>query len=225
MGVAFMKHDQIPEVPQNPWMANLFRPVLLTGMMACLSVGVVNLVKAVNPSWHGRYLLIGMIFVTVEAIYSYRTLKRQGIIRDTNVRYHLVEWGIIVLILKALTYWNDPWAIVLADIKGWAVEPLDFFNMEFVLVFVFSFLIWSATSNSMKAFDALIDQFTVKSGEMDPFRNLTNRFYCGGLTLVAVSGITQWICRSESGILSHLSGSDISGIFINVLVYERGIYR
>ena len=219
MGAVFMKHDHIPEVPHNPWVANLFRPALLTGMMTCLSVGVVNLVKAVNPSWHGKYLLIGMLFVTVEAIYSYRTLKKQGIIMDTNFRYHLVEWGVIVLILKALTYWNDPWEAVSADIKSWGVEPLNFLTMEFVLVLVFSFLIWSATSNSMKAFDALIDQFKVKSGEIDPFRNLANRFYCGGLILVAVSGVAQWNYRSGPGILSHLSLSDISGAFTNVLVY------
>jgi hypothetical protein len=219
MGPDFINKNDLRETPRNPWLENLFRPALLAGMITCLSIAIVNLIKAFNPSWHGTYFLIGMILVTIEAIYSYLILRKQGRIRDRNFNYRLVEWGTMMLLLKALTYVNAPWGATVADIQSWAAKPINIFTMEFCIICVLSFLIWSATTNTMKAFDALFNQIIIKLKDFDPYSNLTNRFYYGGGLLIFISGASQWISRSGLGVLTDINRPSISGVFFNVLIY------
>ncbi|MBW1779544.1 MAG: DUF4129 domain-containing protein [Deltaproteobacteria bacterium] len=219
MGLDTIKKKNLQDIPQNPWMENLFRPALLTGMMTCLSIAMVNLVKALNPSWHNAYLLAGMILVTMEAIYSYRTLRKKGRLRTGKFRYRLTEWGTLMLLLKALTYANRPITAVVADIESWPAKPLNILSMEFIIVCVLSFLIWTATTNTMKAFDALFDRSLVQSREVDPFSSLTNRFYYGGGLLIFITGVTQWILRAGLGVLTDLGRPGIQGVLLNVLIY------
>jgi hypothetical protein len=67
--------DEVPEVKRTPWADNFFRPLLLTVMIMCFNISLVNLVRLVNPAWNGIYFLTGMLLTTIEALYSYRVLK------------------------------------------------------------------------------------------------------------------------------------------------------
>jgi len=219
MGPDFIKKDDLTEMQQNPWVENFFRPALLVGMITCLSVAIVNLIQTFNPSWHRTYILAGMILVTIEAVYSYRILKIQGRIRDINWSFRLGEWGSLMLVLKALTYVNEPWRATVTDIQNWATEPMGIFTMEYSIVITLSFLIWYATTNTMKIFDALFDLFANQSDAGDPFSNLTNRFYYGGGLLIFISGVTHWISREGLGVLTDFSRPRVKGVFFNALIY------
>ena len=76
MAVPLIEEDEVIQVERDPWIDNIFRPFLITVMIMCLNISLVNLVRLANPAWRGTYFLIAMFLTTVEAIYSYRVLQR-----------------------------------------------------------------------------------------------------------------------------------------------------
>lgn len=219
MGAEIIEQNKVTEAPYNPWMDSLFELTLLTAMITCLSISLKNLIKANNSSWSGTYFLAGMILVTIEAIYSYRTIRRHRHIRDKSLRFRLAEWGIILLGMKALTYLNKSWSMTLVDIQSWVADPLRFITMEFVIYSFLAFLIWHITTSTMKAFDTLFDSFMRTSKPIDPPQPLIHRFYYGGIILVLISGLAQWFSGTGLGDLIDFSRPSIKGVFFNVLVY------
>lgn len=219
MGAEIIEQNEVTEAPYNPWMDGLFEPTLLTAMITCLSISLKNLIKAINPSWSETYFLAGMVLVTIEAIYSYRTIRRHRHIRDKRLRFRLAEWGIILLSMKALTYLNKTWSMTLADIQRWVADPIHFMTMEFVMYSFFSFLIWHITTSTMKAFDTLFDPFMRTSASIDPPQPLIHRFYQGGIILILISALAQWFSETRLGDLIDFSRPSIKGVFFNVLIY------
>jgi hypothetical protein len=219
MGGEIIEQNKVTETPYNPWMDGLFEPALLTAMITCLGISLKNLIKANNPSWSGTYFLAGMVWVTIEAIYSYRTIRRHRHIRDKRLRFRLAEWGIILLSMKALTYLNKSWSMTLGDIQRWVADPLRFMSMEFVIYSFLAFLTWHITTSTMKAFDALFDPFRRASTSVDPPKPLIHRFYQGGIILVLISGLAQWFSRTRLGDPIDFSRPSIKGVFFNVLAY------
>lgn len=219
MGADTIKQNEITEASLNPWLGSLFEPALLIIIITCLSISLKNLIIAFNFSWHGTYFLAGMLFVTIEAIYAYRILKKHNRIRDKRFCFRLAEWGIILLSMKAITYFDRSWDLVLADIQHWIMEPLHFITMEFAIYSFLAFLIWQITTNTMKAFDNLLDPFVRTSTSIDPFQQLIHRFYYGGAVLILISGLPQWFFHAKLGVLSDLSPPRIKGVFFNILAY------
>jgi hypothetical protein len=225
MGAEILEQKENTEAPYNPWIDGLFEPAVLTGMITCLSIALMHLIKANNPSWQGTYFVAGMVLVTIEAIssyrtmYSYRAMRRRGRINDKRVRFRLAEWAGILFTMKVVTYSGKPWSVTLADIHRWVMEPLHFVTMEFLIYSSLAFLIWHITTSAMKAFETLFDPFVGASTSIDPLQPLINRFYCGGVVLILISGLAQWFSRTGPGDLIDLSRPSIKGVFSNVLLY------
>ena len=87
MGAETIEQNRVTEAPHNPWLDGLLEPALLAAMITCLSISLKNLIKAYNPSWSGTFFLAGMVLVTIEAIFSYRTIRRHRHIRDKRLRF------------------------------------------------------------------------------------------------------------------------------------------
>jgi len=219
MGAEIIEQNKVTEAPYNPWMDGLFEPALLTAMITCLSISLKNLIKANNPSWSGTYFLAGVVLVTIEAIYSYRTIRRYRHIRDKRLRFRLAEWGIILLSMKALTYLNKSWSMTLVDIQRWVANPLRFMTMEFVIYSFLAFLTWHITTSTMKAFDTLFDPSMRASASIDPPQPLIHRFYQGGIILVLISGLAQRFSGTILGDPIDFNRPSVKGVFFNVLVY------
>jgi len=219
MGAETIEQNRVTEAPYNPWMDGLLEPALLTAMITCLSISLKNLIKTYNPSMSGTCFLAGMVWVTIEAIYSYRTIRRHRHIRDKRLRFRAAEWVIILLSMKAVTYLNQSWSMTLVDIQGWVVDPHRFITMEFAVYSSLAFLIWHITTSTMKAFDTLYEPFMRASTSMDAPQPLIHRFYQGGILLILLSGLAQWFSRPRSEVLIDLSHPGIKGIFFNVLLY------
>jgi hypothetical protein len=219
MAGSFLDEKRIPEVKRNPWLDHLVRPFILTAMIACLSVGVVNLVRVINPAWHGTYFVAGMTLVSVEAIYSYIVLKRSRPSDISPLHYRLVEVGMLIILIKILTYSNKPLSFIFTDLQTIARTPSHFFSTEYLIFFFLATLAWGAATGTMKDFEALYDPFTFHSETIMPYNSLTTRFFWGGGILVFLSGVTQWISRAGWNSLVDFERSSIGGVIFNVLIY------
>ena len=60
---------------RNPWLENLFRPLVIGVMVGCIALSVVELIRLFLPAWNAMYLVGACVLAAVEANFSYRLLR------------------------------------------------------------------------------------------------------------------------------------------------------
>ena len=219
MGTVYMIEDQIPEIKRNPWVDNFFRPLLITTMIMCFNYSLVNLAKLFDPTWRSIYFLAGMLLTTVEALYSYRVLKHWRSRGMSVVRYRLAEAIILVLLLKLLSFGNNSLAETWRELQELWVAPWTVVNAEFYVLLLLAAIAWISATNTIADFEALYDPYTFRSDRIPPLDDLATRFFWGGIVLVLISGVTQWIAYAGISSLRDFQRPSLNGIIINVLLY------
>ena len=212
-----------PSLPKrNTWADYVFRPLLLTVMLTCISISLVAVGRAVSPDYSGGRLLAGMILTTIESIYSFRLLrlpKSRGI---SLGRYRLAELGTLALLLKLISYTGRPFAEILAGIEAMIVHPGAFFSMDYIVLLVMAGLAWAAAQGVMLDFETLYDPYTFRTERIVPMERLAGKYYWGGAIIIVTSGLSLVMGPSGLQGLAQLAVLDrprIGGVVINALVY------
>ena len=211
--------DEVLEVKRNPWADNFFRPMLLTIMIMCFNLSLVNFTRMLNPAWNGAYFLIGMLLTTVEAIYSYRVLKFYRSRGISLLHYRLAEAVVLILLLKILSFAGKPIDRIGTEMQLLWQDPGAFINLEFYVLFVLALIAWINATHTMADFEALHDPYTFRTDNVLPLDELASRFFWGGALLVLISGLTQWVSRAGWASLADWQRPSMSGVIFNVLVY------
>ncbi len=211
--------DEVPQIKRSRWADNFFRPLLITIMIMCFNISLVNLVRLFNPAWRGTYFLIGMLLTTVEAIYSYRVLRSWRSRGISILRYRIGEWTVLFLMLRILSFAGKPIPRIWAELQLIWQDPFNnFITIEFFILWMLAFIAWLVATNTMADFEELHDP-PFRWNNTLPLDNLATRFFWGGIILVLISGITQWILRAGLPILTDFQRPSLGGIIFNVLVY------
>ena len=217
MAIPLIEEDEVIEIERDPWIDNIFRPLLVTIMIMCLNISIVNLVRLANPAWRGTYFLIAMFLTTVEAIYSYRVLQRYTTLGVSKFRYRLAEWAVLILMIKLLGFMGKPLSSIQTEIQAmWQTPSLFFGSTEFFVSFVLALLAWSAATQTIADFETLYDPYVDNRATLD---SLAERFFWGGILLVLISGVTQWISLYGVRSLINWQRPNLGGVVFNVLVY------
>lgn len=223
VNISEIMEEKFIEIERNPWNDNFFRPLLIIGMIMCLNISVVNFVRLANPDWRSIYFLVAMFLTTVEGIYSYRILQSYTARGISVARYRLAELLILILIVKLLGYMGKSFPLVMAELQSsWQTPAIFFLNSEFLTSFLLALLAWGAATQTIADFETLYDPYTDNRATLQA---LTERFFWGGGALVLISGVTQWVIRSDSGVRAGLSSlvdwqrPSLSGVILNVLIY------
>lgn len=219
MAVQGIAEDELIEVKRNPWADNFFRPLLLTIMIMCFNIALVNFARVINPAWNGTYFLIGMLLTTMEAIYSYRVLKFYRSRGISLLRYRLAEIIVLILLLKTLSLIGKPMAQIVVEVQLLWQDPGHFISLEFYVLFMLALIAWLSATHTVADFDALHDPYAFRNSHMLPLDELATRFFWGGGLLVLISGLTQWIGRAGWASLADWQRPSLSGVILNVLVY------
>jgi hypothetical protein len=80
-----------------------------------------------NPGWRGSYLLMGVVLVIIETIYSTRLLTQPQLRGVSTSHYHLIEGLSLAVLLKAITYIGLPKSAIEAAWQTFSRQPLRFF--------------------------------------------------------------------------------------------------
>ena len=107
---------------RNPWLENLFHPLVIGVMCGCIALSLVELVRLFFPSWNGTYLIAGCVLAALEANYSYRLIHARALRGADVLRFRAVELAMFFILLKIGGYAGDRWADVLVDIQRRAVS-------------------------------------------------------------------------------------------------------
>ncbi len=214
-----IQEEQLLPIEHNPWADNFFRPLLLTIMIMCFNLALVNLARSINPAWNGLYFLLGMLLTTVESIYSHRVL---GFYRSRGIslmRYRLAELVILVLVLKILSFGGKPIGQIGAELQILWQNPGHFINFEFYILLMLAAVAWLAASQTIADFDAVGDPYAFRFDNTSPLNALASRFFWGGALIMLISGVTQWVNRAGWDSLVDWRRPSIEGIIANVLIY------
>jgi hypothetical protein len=215
----YVTEEELPPIKRNPWADNFFRPFLITILIMCFNISLVNLTRVINPAWNGTFFLMGMLIATVEAIYSHRLLTYYRSRHISILRYRVAEWVLLILVLKLLSFADKPLSFIWANLQAMWWNPLDSINFEFYVMLVLGFLSWIIATETISDFDKLSDPYTFRSSKIAPLERLTARYFWGGVVLVLISGLSQVVLRLGFSSLTNLQRPTIEGIIINVLIY------
>ena len=212
--------NEIIKVKRNPWVEYFFRPFLITVMIMCFNISLVNLARMVNPAWRGVYFLTAMLLTTVEAIYSYRVLKDWRSRGVSVMRYRLTEWGILLLVLKLIHVLGKPVAQIRANLLALWQDPYNnLIDIEFYIMVSLAFLAWMIATNTMADYEALHDPWNFRTDNLLPLDDLASRFFWGGIFLIIISGVTYWGVKAGVSSLIDFRRPTETVIILYVLVY------
>lgn len=213
-------NEEIPRVKRSRWADYLFRPVLITVMIMCFNISLVNLARLFNPGWNGNFFLLAMLLTTVEAIYSFRVLKLERARGIPVLQFRLAEWAVLLVLLRLLNFAGSPPNAIWAELQFIWQHPLaGLFTVEYLMQLTLAFLAWLLATYTMTDFDDLYDPWLFRTNNTLPLDDLAARFFMGGIILVIVSGIAYWVARAGVSSLTDFQRPSAGGIVLNVLVY------
>ena len=93
--------------------------LIISLMMVCLAVIVVQIGEVVRPAWDGSYLIIIAFFVSLEALHANRLLRYVKISDPRWVGYRVSEWVIILFLLELAQILQLEGGTVLGTISSW----------------------------------------------------------------------------------------------------------
>ena len=199
----------------NPWLDNLFRPLMIGMMVGCIVLSLVELVHLASPAWNGTYLIVGCVLAALEANYSYRLIRARSLRGADLVRFRAVELAMLFFLLKIGGYVGDRWANVLVNIQTWPRGLLNFFDPETIAAFILLLLCWWAATQTARDLERLGEPPESHRLYVSPRERLTRRFFWGGAVLLIAAGLT----RIGITALLNVRRPPVPGLVLNVLVY------
>jgi hypothetical protein len=200
---------------RNPWLENLFRPLVIGVMFGCIALSLVGLVHLFAPTWNGTYLIAGCVLAALEANYSYRLIRARQLRGTDALRFRAIELMMLFTLLKIGGYIGDRWADVLADIQTWPRQPWNILNLETTVAFILALLSWRASTQTVRDLERIGDPPGFYRYYVPPIESLAGRFFQGGVVLLIAAGIT----RIGVAALLNLSHPPVPGLVLNVLLY------
>jgi hypothetical protein len=206
---------------RNPWLENLFRPLVIGVMVGCIALSVVELIRLFAPAWNATYLIGACVLAAVEANFSYRMLHARpqralDLLGLDAFRFRLIEIGFFVVMLKIGSLTGRSWPDVLADIQTWPRNPFNIIDGELAAACFLVAFSWLAAGRTVEDLERLNDPPEFQDRYyVSPMESLAGRFFVGGIAVLIASGLT----RVGIAYVLNLSHPSVPGLVLNVLVY------
>jgi hypothetical protein len=200
---------------RNPWVENLFRPLIIGAMVGCLALSLVGLIHLFFPRWNGAILVVGCVLAALEASYSHRLIRSVELRGADVTRFRAIEVALFFILLKIGSYIGDPWESIVADVEVWPLYPFNIFDAETMATFILVLLSWLMSTLTMQDLERIGEPPEHTQRYIPPGESLARRFYWGGGLLLVTSGLT----RIGIAALRDLSRPSVPGLILNVLVY------
>lgn len=205
---------------RTAWIENIFRPLVVGAMVACVAVSLADLARlffppSLFPAWKSLYIVAVCAVAAWEAAYSYRLARDEFVSGNDLLRFRVVELVVFVVVLKFTTYLGHNRAEIVKDLQIWTrtiCTPLD---LETGVMFFFAFVAWGATTETLSDLDRLDEPVEPQPRTPSPVDSLTQRFFGGGALLLILAGLTRLGLAS----IVDLRRPSVPGIALNVLAY------
>ena len=234
-----MKQKQV-DPDHNPWVENLFRPLVIGIMFGCVALSMVEMVRLFLPDpnladvytnapsfkaemmrlflpgVNGTLIVLACVLAALEANYSYRLIRARSLRGSDLLRFRLIEIAIFFLLIKIGSYIGESWTGVLADVRSWPSHLYRIFDIETIAAFLLVLISWHVSTQTKRDFDRLQEPPVYHRYDVPPMDSLTGRFFWGGVILLIVTGLT----RIGIAQVFNLRRPSVPGLVLNVLVYS-----
>jgi hypothetical protein len=199
----------------NPWVENVFRPLVIGVMFACIALSLVELVRLFFPDWNGTFLVLLCVLAALEANYSYRLIRARPLRGGDLLRFRVIEIAMFFLVAKIGSYIGKSWTNVLADVQSWPRYLYRIVDAETMAAFVLALIAWHVSTQTAHDFERLDEPPVYHRYYVPPMDSLTGRFFWGGVALLIFAGLA----RIGIAQLLNLHRPSVPGLVLNVLVY------
>ncbi len=187
--------------------ANIVRPLVFVVLIGALASALVQLGQVIFPGWNGSYLIVMCVLAALEGLYSPRLIKAQNARGSDVLKFHAIELIGLLALLKLVGALGSP-SRLLAE---FLTVDLKTMGGAFLL-----FLFWVSgidTGNDFAELDAppapIADQNYVPPAQL-----LRQRFFVGGLVLLAVAGLLNWQAQSIAGLVPNVLIYFLAGLIL-----------
>ncbi len=145
---------------RHRWLNYFFWPLIITIMIMCLNMSMVNFAQGIYPTWSSGYFLGAMLFTTIEAMYSYHLLKNSsGLDIDFTLKYRAAEWLMLVIILKIISLTAQSRAEIWTEFQTAWQDPTVLFPVPFIVMLILAFVSWAIATIAMMDFENLANPY------------------------------------------------------------------
>ena len=120
---------------------NLLRPVMIAGMLACLTAPLVYVLQWLGLGYNAGHFMVFAFLASLEGILSERVLRRRRVTGWAYVGSRVSEAILLLLLLKLSTFLSLGFDQLAADAQTWVSDPYSFFSvLDLFLGMVFLFM-------------------------------------------------------------------------------------
>ena len=161
---------------------NLLRPVMIAGMMACLTSPLVYVLQWLGLGYNANYFMIFAFLASLEGILSERVLRRRRITGWAYIGSRLSEAILLLLLLKLSTYLSLGYDQLVADAQIWISDPYRFFSALDLFLGTVFLLMWGGSLSVAR----MTLELDVSEGRAPPPEDKTSTQYYMWLTKPSV---------------------------------------
>jgi len=143
-----------------------------------------------------KLFFIGIV-MSAEAMLSVERISRSRDLTSSQAAYRLVEWIVLVVLLRFSTYWGSGFDPILKAMQNWFKNPVTFISDEkFFVVLIYGGIIWGfvtywvSSLTALETSDVMIQSMNregLSSNREQSRLEMLNRFLLFGLGLVVVT--------------------------------------
>lgn len=121
--------------------------LLVSLMLACVSISAVQLGMALLPGWQAEYLIPVTILISLEAMYAQRANRRHAVFSSEWTLHRLSEWVFILVVLKLAEFVVRGPAQLFTEIPLWAQDFKTYFlTSDYLIACGLTFVIWGLST-------------------------------------------------------------------------------
>lgn len=106
----------------NRRMLRLANAFLLAGMMACVTYAILLIVQRYSSANIGAYWLLIAVLAALEAYRTRIKIAEAEPLSPAAIKIYVVEWVVILVLLKLVTYLVDPSLNLWQDLAAWQTD-------------------------------------------------------------------------------------------------------
>jgi len=177
-----------------------FSRILLAGMMVCTAISFESVFRFFVARWQSGYLPWICLLVSLEAILMYDRLRRTADLDHSRLYYRVMEWVVILVVIKVIMYIGSGFALFLQEVPNYAINFFEsFFSTGYLLVSLASLLCWGLMTWNLSDLQeiegdvALVDASTLDgyfSNRGQVRRRLGGRFLAIGFGMLLINAVT-----------------------------------
>ncbi len=212
----YVERSQEGPPPESPsrWVRNVFQPAVVTILVACIAWSAAQFIALLATDVSTTLFWFGPVMMAFVGFRTQRVVQERFLSSADSLRFRLIELGVMFLIIKLLSHFDDTIPEMLAIVQGWAQAPLSFFDTESVIAFLMGTVAWWAAGATARDLDAVADP-TMYLGETEARSRLIARYFAGGAVLLMFAALT----RIDLASVVKLANPRLRAPILNVLLY------